>query len=149
MKTELTKSLARKHHTISSMYPMLTSDPKGIGVESFYPRCFHLKSTEGCSDFLHDYFFTQAETVIKKFTKSYERGENPLEHAGKGNIPCKERLLICCNLIRKKLQDPDDLIDKKNGKGYRGKLRLNAGEWNCLKRGDGEMIDSFRSFVKK
>ena len=50
-------------------------------------------------------------------------------------------------MMRKKLQDPDLSIDKK-GKGYRGMLRLNSGEWNCLKRG-GVDTDSFKSFVKK
>jgi hypothetical protein len=58
IKTELTKSLARKHQTISSIWPMVTADPRGVGVDSFYPRCFQLKSGESCNDFLHDYYFT-------------------------------------------------------------------------------------------
>jgi hypothetical protein len=86
--------------------------------------------------------------VLKKFVKQFDRAENISEMETKGLIPCKERLLICCNMIRKKLQDPDDVIDH-NSKGYRGMLRLSAGEWNCLRRGEAEITDSFKSFVKK
>jgi len=57
-KTELTQNLTNTHHQISSVYPMVTSDPKGKGVASFFPRCHLLKSGEGCEDFLRDYYFT-------------------------------------------------------------------------------------------
>ena len=107
-----------------------------------------LKSGEGCDDFLHDYYFTEAEMTLKKFIKQYETaGHTLIEAIDRGKITCKEQLLICCNMMRKKLQDPDLAIDKK-GKGYRGMLRLNPGEWNCLKRG-GVDTESFKNFVKK
>lgn len=126
---------------------MKHTDPAGHGVEAFFPRCFHLKSGEGCDDFLHDYYFTEAEVLLKKFVNSYERaGNNLLDAIDKGKITCKEHLLICCNMIRKKLQNADDNIDKN--KGYRGTMRLNPGEWNCLKRGGVESA-SFNSFVQK
>ena len=51
------------------MYPMVETDPDGLGVTSFFPRCFLLKSGEGCDDFLHDYYFTDAEMTLKKFIK--------------------------------------------------------------------------------
>jgi hypothetical protein len=59
----------------------------------------------------------------------------------------KEQLLLYCNMIRKKVQDPDTALSTKN-KGYRAPLRLNPGEWSCLKRG-GIDRECFKSFVKK
>ncbi len=70
---------------------MVHSDPRGIGIESFFPRAFHLKSGEGCDDFLHDYYFIEAEVALKKFIKQFDRaGENILEAIDKGKIICKE-----------------------------------------------------------
>ena len=114
---------------------MVFSDPDGYGWSSFFPRCFNLKSGEGCDDFLHDYYFTEAENTLKKFVKTFNKiGDKILENEFK--LPSKERLYVCCNMTRKRLEDPDIILDKKH-KGIRGKFRLSSGEWNFLKH-EGE-----------
>ncbi len=50
---------------------MINTDPEGRGEESFFPRCYLLKSGEGCDDFLRNYFYTDAETAIRKFIKAF------------------------------------------------------------------------------
>jgi hypothetical protein len=125
---------------------MVNCDPQGLGQRSFFPRCFNLKSGEGCDDFLHDYYFTEAENTLKKFCKAFQKAEGKvLENESK--FPSKERLYIMCNMTRKRLEDPDDMLEKKN-KGIRGKFRLSAGEWYFLKQ-EGEQGQAMTSFVKK
>jgi len=135
MKSDLVTSLETTLPLVESMYPMKFSDPDGYGERSFFPRCFNLKSGEGCDDFLHDYYFTEAENTLKKFCKTFKKVMTKvLENESK--FPPKERLYVCCNMNRKRLEDPDDVLEKKH-KGIRGKFRLSSGEWNFLKH-EGE-----------
>jgi hypothetical protein len=57
---------------------MINCDPEGRGEESFFPRCYLLKSGEGCDSFLRNYYYTEAETELRKFIKAFQKGEHKL-----------------------------------------------------------------------
>ena len=72
-KSGLAENLHRAFNFNANWYPMVHCDPKGQGVDSFFPRCHVVNSTEQLYAFQRDYLFTEAESYIKKFLKSYAK----------------------------------------------------------------------------
>jgi hypothetical protein len=58
IKSNLASNLAYKMPFMGSVYPMYSSDPQGLGCESFLPKCFEIGAENGPDNFFHYYFYT-------------------------------------------------------------------------------------------
>ena len=143
---------------------MVHCDPKGIGVDAFFPRSHVINSTEQLYAFQRDYLFTEAESYLKKFLKSYAKQANKELQAISGENEAqmlnynpdsakinKEKLLICCKIVGTRLKDLHQKLEKKKGitadRATMGKIKTE--ERSFILRGPKAITAAYLKYVHK
>eukprot|EP00347_Sterkiella_histriomuscorum_P014173 403361882 len=121
-------------------YP-ISNIPKGI--DAFYPKSFVLTSGKDFQEFQQYFWSINAESTVKQFIKSYEK---LLDEPDKTKVEfVQEKLFVSLSIIKRKLQDLDQLIDQK-GEIYNG---FNVSNEECNFLSKIEYPKAYIDYVKK
>ena len=102
---------------------MENCDPRGLGPDAFFPRSHVISSAEALQEFQRDFVITEAESYLHRFIKKLgdlkRKAAESEEAKAKLSLEevgfLKEKLLVCCNILRKRMKDVDIDLDKKKG----------------------------------
>jgi hypothetical protein len=151
-KTGLYESLCHSQPHFSNWFPMERCDPHGFGIDSFYPRSHLTNTGEAYSQFIKDFLLTYAESYIKSFLIRVTATEEQaiLAQVKRRNL-IKEKLLVCCALLQRKIKDPVTKLDKKKGisNGRMTLCKVTAEEKALLLRTEKQITVSYIKYLHK
>lgn len=137
---------------MGNWYPMEHCDPMGAGVQSFYPRSHLTNTGEAFHSFIKDFVLTYAEGYIKSFLKKVTAtDEQALLTQVKKRGFIKEKLLVCCFITKRRLKQPEEKLDSKQGitfdKNNQGKVTNE--EKAFLMRPEKQITPAYIKYIHK
>ena len=145
-KTGITDTLAFDYQFTNNWGPSDAIDPQGQGYAAWFPRSYII-SYDGFNAFSQDFVYMEAEIVLKKFLLDVKKCSDK-QNIFKAN---KQRLIICCNIIRKKSKPWDKIIESRKGirdqHSFPGKIKPE--EKSFLAKTDKQLTPAYQKFIKK
>ena len=140
------------HLAKANWFPMEACDKMGCGLQSFYPRSHLTNTGEAFHWFIRDFLQTYAESYVKSFVKKITATEDKeiLLQVKRRDI-VKEKLLVCCAIVKRRFKDPSARLDSKKGITHDrfsvGKVK--SEEKALLLRPSKQLTDAYIKYLHK
>jgi len=96
-----------------------------VDIDEIYPRCYDLSEEKDYGDFLEQFKFNKAESVLKLYVKLCKEGESQLAKE------LEETAILALGVCQKKLTDPNEMLEENSE--YQP-VEITEEEWKVLSR---------------
>jgi len=94
-------------------------------MDAFYPKCYDLSDEKDYEDFIEEFKYNKAESILKLYARLCNEKETLLMKE------MEETVLVAASVCEKKLQDPDDIIEEC---GEWQQVKITEEEWKIISK---------------